>query len=109
MISHLQYAGGTARDCEPIRQSGRRGSSASDGLAAEPIQTCQCIGLGRYQRSRAKADQANRQHGAFGIAEIGLGVAGEVSLVLALLAYWVFGARLFKGRDDAQKLTPPNC
>ncbi len=37
-----------------------------------------------------------------------LGIALLSVLVLALLAYWIFGARLFKGRDEAQKLTPPN-
>ena len=37
-----------------------------------------------------------------------LGIALLSLLVLALLAYWVFGARLFKGREEAQKLTPPN-
>ena len=44
--------------------------------------------------------------GRSGLPKLGLVLLSLI--VLALLAYWIFGARLFKGRDDAQKLTPPN-
>ena len=42
--------------------------------------------------------------GRSGLPKLGLVLLSLI--VLALLAYWIFGARLFKGRDDAQKLTP---
>lgn len=41
-----------------------------------------------------------------GLSKLGIALLSVV--VLALLAYWVFGARFFKNRDEAQKLTPPN-
>ena len=41
-----------------------------------------------------------------GLSKLGIVLLSVV--VLALLAYWVFGARFFKNRDEAQKLTPPN-
>ena len=44
--------------------------------------------------------------GRSGLPKLGLVLLSLI--VLALLAYWIFGARLLKGRDDAQKLTPPN-
>ncbi len=44
--------------------------------------------------------------GRSGLPKLGLVLLSLI--VLGLLAYWIFGARLFKGREDAQKLTPPN-
>ncbi len=44
--------------------------------------------------------------GRSGLPKLGLVLLSLI--VLALLAYWIFGARLLKGREDAQKLTPPN-
>ena len=44
--------------------------------------------------------------GRSGLPKLGLVLLSLI--VLALLAYWIFGARLLKNRDDAQKLTPPN-
>lgn len=44
--------------------------------------------------------------GRSGLPKLGLVLLSLI--VLALLAYWIFGARLLKSRDDAQKLTPPN-
>ena len=44
--------------------------------------------------------------GRSGLPKLGLVLLSLI--VLALLAYWIFGARLLKSREDAQKLTPPN-
>ena len=68
----------------------------------KPTSGLASVGIKEGQKPIKQTDSMARS----GLPKLGLVLLSL--LVLALLAYWVFGARLFKGRDEAQKLTPPN-
>lgn len=68
----------------------------------KPANDLASVGIKEGQKPLKPASNMGRS----GLPKLGIAVLSLV--VLALLAYWIFGARLFKGREEAQKLTPPN-
>ena len=99
----VQYAGGTARDCEPIRQGGRR--DQAQAMALLPSQFKPASALASVGIKGQKPIKQTASMGRSGLPKLGLVLLSLI--VLALLAYWIL-AHVCSKAVTTQKLTPPN-